>query len=131
MQEVRTTPLTRDEMEGLIARYSAQANEGHREGQAIRQRIVKGQQVLALPDLTMDEKVKAEQRMNALREALRGHEWSELLGVSLAVAHGTATVINDAMKDHELPVPPGAIVRVYVPGVADVTVKMDGYGGGD
>lgn len=124
--EVKTErPLSREEAKGLMVRYIDEANRGIEEARPLRERIAKGAQILTLPDLSPQERADATERMNVLTESLRAAEWASTLGLGLAMAYAVAESVAEAEQKDGLHPPAGSILTVKMPGVMDVSIKLD------
>lgn len=121
----------RDEMNGLMTRYIDDSNRGVIEAKVLRGRIAKGLEIERAqgPHALGSDGVTVATKLATLKAELRLAEFRSMVGLGLAMGHATAVTINEAVKDNASLIPPGALVRVYIPGVCDIAVKVDGYGG--
>lgn len=125
MEEIRANKITPEEATGLMHRYMEPGNQALTEAGPIRERIAKGQVVMGLPDLTVEERIIARERMEALQLVLRKLEWTSTLALGLAMAHAVATTVSEAKVREAFRPPEGSLLRIQMPGICDVSVRLD------
>lgn len=124
-----TAPLIADEMRGIMQRFLPKVHEAEERAPELRRRVADGDYKLSrihgmlqqgIPTNITPELLKEREAvLDALKEELRYYDAWECIGRGMGIGWAAAAVAGEGMSW-----PQGSLVRVWAPGLLDVTVDL-------